>query len=281
MANPAAETVDPPVLRVQLRGRDLACRASPTRSCAGAFAECDGLELTIESRALREGGNNGVVHRLAGPAGYGQLTLKRGMTRQPRPLALVQRRRSSSRRCAARARSSCSRPTDHSERARFLLTPAAARQAQGAAAERQGRAARRRGARARLRAPDAARAGRRRDQRRASASAGARRASRWGSADARAREAAEGAARPAQERPARPGLEARGPVQPRQPARVLRQPGGAAVARPATSTEGATQWVGQRHDAAGADARVRRHVAAAGRRSGRRRAQGDREGDRA
>lgn len=47
----------------------------------GAFAECDGLEVTMDARALREGGNNGVVHRLAGPVGYGQLSLKRGVTR--------------------------------------------------------------------------------------------------------------------------------------------------------------------------------------------------------
>jgi phage tail-like protein len=46
----------------------------------GAFAECDGLEVTMDARALREGGNNGVVHRLFGPVGYGQLSLKRGVT---------------------------------------------------------------------------------------------------------------------------------------------------------------------------------------------------------
>jgi phage tail-like protein len=45
-----------------------------------AFSECDGLELTMESKTIREGGrNSGPVH-LAGPVAYGQLTLKRGMT---------------------------------------------------------------------------------------------------------------------------------------------------------------------------------------------------------
>jgi phage tail-like protein len=48
--------------------------------CGGAFAECDGLEMTLDVKTIREGGNNGVQVRLAGPAGYGQLTLKRGMT---------------------------------------------------------------------------------------------------------------------------------------------------------------------------------------------------------
>jgi phage tail-like protein len=45
-----------------------------------AFSECDGLEMTMESKTIREGGRNaGPVH-MAGPVGYGQLTLKRGMT---------------------------------------------------------------------------------------------------------------------------------------------------------------------------------------------------------
>lgn len=48
--------------------------------CSAAFAECDGLELTMDAKTIHEGGNNGVVIRLAGPVNYGQLTLKRGMT---------------------------------------------------------------------------------------------------------------------------------------------------------------------------------------------------------
>lgn len=52
----------------------------PGRVCDAAFAECDGLEMTFEPRTLREGGNNGAVLRLTGPVGYGQVTLKRGMT---------------------------------------------------------------------------------------------------------------------------------------------------------------------------------------------------------
>jgi phage tail-like protein len=48
--------------------------------CSASFAECDGLEITREVKTIREGGNNGVQIRLAGPLGYGQLTLKRGMT---------------------------------------------------------------------------------------------------------------------------------------------------------------------------------------------------------
>ena len=48
--------------------------------CGAAFSECDGLEITLEPKTIREGGrNNGPIH-LAGAMSYGQLTLKRGMT---------------------------------------------------------------------------------------------------------------------------------------------------------------------------------------------------------
>lgn len=50
------------------------------RVCSAAFAECDGLELTMEAKTLREGGNNTQEIHLAGPVSYGQLTLRRGMT---------------------------------------------------------------------------------------------------------------------------------------------------------------------------------------------------------
>lgn len=48
--------------------------------CAAIFSDVDGLEMTIEPKTIREGGRNtGPVH-MAGVVGYGQLTLKRGMT---------------------------------------------------------------------------------------------------------------------------------------------------------------------------------------------------------
>jgi len=49
--------------------------------CDAEFSECDGLELTIEPKTIREGGNNSRPIHLVGPVSYGQLTLKRGMTR--------------------------------------------------------------------------------------------------------------------------------------------------------------------------------------------------------
>jgi phage tail-like protein len=48
--------------------------------CSAAFAECDGMEMSMDVKTIREGGNNGKQVRLAGPLGFGQLTLKRGMT---------------------------------------------------------------------------------------------------------------------------------------------------------------------------------------------------------
>jgi phage tail-like protein len=48
--------------------------------CDASFSECDGLEMSMEVKTIREGGNNGVQIKLAGAVAYGQLTLKRGMT---------------------------------------------------------------------------------------------------------------------------------------------------------------------------------------------------------
>ena len=45
-----------------------------------AFSECDGLEMMMEVKTIREGGANDRQIRLNGPVAYGQLTLKRGMT---------------------------------------------------------------------------------------------------------------------------------------------------------------------------------------------------------
>jgi phage tail-like protein len=48
--------------------------------CDAAFAECEGLEMTMQTRTLDVGGvNTGQVH-LIGPVVHGQVTLKRGMT---------------------------------------------------------------------------------------------------------------------------------------------------------------------------------------------------------
>jgi len=48
--------------------------------CDAAFAECDGLEVTMEPKTIQSGGVNDRQIHLIGPAKFGQLTLKRGMT---------------------------------------------------------------------------------------------------------------------------------------------------------------------------------------------------------
>jgi phage tail-like protein len=50
------------------------------QACSAAFAECDGLEMTMDVKTIREGGSNGRQIRLTGPLAFGQLTLKRGLT---------------------------------------------------------------------------------------------------------------------------------------------------------------------------------------------------------
>jgi phage tail-like protein len=48
--------------------------------CSAAFAECDGLDMTMDVKTIREGGNNTSQIRLIGAVNYAQVTLKRGMT---------------------------------------------------------------------------------------------------------------------------------------------------------------------------------------------------------
>lgn len=83
MANPAFETVDPPYTAFRFEvilNLDSLPPGVTNPVCNAAFAECDGLEMTMEPKTFREGGNNQEQHHLIGPTGYGQLTLKRGMT---------------------------------------------------------------------------------------------------------------------------------------------------------------------------------------------------------
>jgi phage tail-like protein len=65
---------------VQLRIADHARFGLPDPLVEGEFAECDGLEMTMEPKKVKEGGNNTGAVNLVGPVTYGNLTLKRGMT---------------------------------------------------------------------------------------------------------------------------------------------------------------------------------------------------------
>lgn len=80
MANPANETVVYPFTSFNFRVEIQVPGVSQDVLCSAAFSECDGLEMTMDVKTIREGGNNSTQIRLIGPVSYGQLTLKRGMT---------------------------------------------------------------------------------------------------------------------------------------------------------------------------------------------------------
>lgn len=79
MATPAAERVVYPFTAFNFAVEITVPLLAPT-VCNAAFSECDGLEMTMDAKTIREGGNPGTQIRLAGNVNYGQLTLKRGMT---------------------------------------------------------------------------------------------------------------------------------------------------------------------------------------------------------
>jgi phage tail-like protein len=79
MANTANETIIYPFtafnFAVEIEVPDIS-----NEICCAAFQECDGLEMTMDVKTIREGGNNTQQVRLTGAVNYGTLTLKRGMT---------------------------------------------------------------------------------------------------------------------------------------------------------------------------------------------------------
>jgi phage tail-like protein len=79
MANPAHETVAYPFTAFNF-AVEINVGDDASTLCSASFSECDGLELTMEVKTIREGGNNGQQIRLTGPRSYGSVTLKRGMT---------------------------------------------------------------------------------------------------------------------------------------------------------------------------------------------------------
>ena len=52
----------------------------PVALCSGAFAECTGLEATMEPKVIKEGGRNDGAIQRAGPVSHATVVLKRGMT---------------------------------------------------------------------------------------------------------------------------------------------------------------------------------------------------------
>lgn len=53
----------------------------PVEVCSGAFAECTGLEATMEPKLIRAGGANYGATQRAGTVSFATVVLKRGMTR--------------------------------------------------------------------------------------------------------------------------------------------------------------------------------------------------------
>jgi phage tail-like protein len=81
--NPAFETVAPPFTTFRFEVALELDEPPPGLTspvCNAAFSECDGLEMSIEPKTVREGGNNRSQIHLVGPTTYSQLTLKRGMS---------------------------------------------------------------------------------------------------------------------------------------------------------------------------------------------------------
>jgi len=52
----------------------------PAALCRGAFAECTGLEATMEPKVIKEGGRNDGALQRVGPVSHATVVLKRGMT---------------------------------------------------------------------------------------------------------------------------------------------------------------------------------------------------------
>lgn len=80
MANAANDTVLQPFTAFNF-AVEINVPGVSTKICNAAFAECDGLEMTMDIKTIREGGNNARQVRLTGPLSFGTLTLKRGLTK--------------------------------------------------------------------------------------------------------------------------------------------------------------------------------------------------------
>jgi phage tail-like protein len=80
MPDPAKETVTYPFTAFRFSVTISVPDVQSGALCNAAFAECDGLEMTMDVKTIREGGNNAAQVRLFGAVNYGTLTLKRGMT---------------------------------------------------------------------------------------------------------------------------------------------------------------------------------------------------------
>ncbi|MBL9127541.1 MAG: phage tail protein [Verrucomicrobiales bacterium] len=79
MATAAQETVQAPFVAFNF-AVEITVPGVSKLVCHAAFSECDGLEVGMDVKTIREGGNNTRQIRLVGPVNLGTLVLKRGMT---------------------------------------------------------------------------------------------------------------------------------------------------------------------------------------------------------
>lgn len=68
------------VFRFHVRFRRASGGSGPVEVCAGAFAECTGLEATMEPKVIKAGGANYGAYQRPGPVTFATVVLKRGMT---------------------------------------------------------------------------------------------------------------------------------------------------------------------------------------------------------
>jgi phage tail-like protein len=72
------------VFRFHVTFKQDTLRGEPSNSevplCSGAFAECTGLEATMEPKVIKSGGSNYGPAQRAGPVTFATVILKRGMT---------------------------------------------------------------------------------------------------------------------------------------------------------------------------------------------------------
>ena len=82
---PEVDSIPVGTFRYELRFNDHPLQSSggsggPQAVAGGAFAECTGLEATMEPKVIREGGRNYGVHQRVGSVTFATVVLRRGMT---------------------------------------------------------------------------------------------------------------------------------------------------------------------------------------------------------
>src|SRR5688500_10563600 len=80
MANPARETTSYPFTAFRFEVTISVPGFASDPLCNASFAECDGLEMTMDAKTIREGGNNAAQVRLYAAVNHGTMPLKGGMT---------------------------------------------------------------------------------------------------------------------------------------------------------------------------------------------------------